>query len=54
MPNVCQVSLKTNCPIILDNLKILINFIKKYFYIICPNKDKKFFKKKSKKIMLKL
>ena len=55
MPNVCQVSLKGNCPIILDNLENFNKFYKEnYFYIICPNKDKKFFKKKIKKKNVKI
>ena len=49
MPNICQVSLKGNIPIILQNLN---NFKKFYevnnFYIVIPNKDKKFFEKKIK------
>ena len=47
--NICQVSLSDNLPIILENYK---NFIKIYkyvnFYIICPENEKKIFKKKLK------
>ena len=45
--NICQVSLLGNLPIILENYK---NFIRIYkyvnFYIICPEVEKKIFKKK--------
>ncbi len=45
--NICQVSLRGNIPVIKKNL---INFNKIYkdnnFFIICPKKDKIFFKKK--------
>lgn len=45
--NICQVSLLGNLPIILENYK---NFIRIYkhvnFYIICPESEKKIFKKK--------
>ena len=44
--NICQVSLKGNLPIILENYK---NFTKIYkyvnFYIICPENEKKYLKK---------
>ena len=47
--NICQVSLKGNLPIILENYK---NFVKIYkyvnFYIICPENEKKIFKKNLK------
>ena len=55
MVNICQVSLKGNIPIILDNLKSFNKLYKKnYFYIICPSKEKKFFKQKIKKKNVKI
>ena len=45
--NICQVTLKGNIPVIKENL---VNFNKMYkdnnFYIICPKKNKKIFKKR--------
>ena len=50
MPNICQVSLSGNIPIINENMNNFENFYEKNsFYIIVPNKDKKLFKKKIKK-----
>ena len=50
MPNICQVSLKGNMSIIKENMKNFNKFYEKnYFYIIVPNKDQNFFKKKIKK-----
>ena len=55
MPNICQVSLRGNIPIILENIKSFNKFYKKnYFYIICPNKDEKFFKLKIKNKRVKI
>ena len=50
MPNICQVSLSGNIPIIHENMNNFENFYEKnFFYIIVPNKDKKLFNKKIKK-----
>ena len=50
MPNICQVSLMGNMSIIKENMNNFNKFYEKnFFYIVVPNKDKKFFKKKIKK-----
>jgi hypothetical protein len=50
MPNICQVSLSGNIPIINENMNNFENFYEKnFFYIIVPNKNTKLFKKKIKK-----
>lgn len=55
MPNICQVSLKGNMSIIKENMKNFNKFYEKnYFYIIVPNKDQNFFKKKIKKKNVKI
>ena len=55
MPNICQVSLSGNIPIINENMNNFENFYEKnFFYIIVPNKDKKLFKKKIKKKNVKI
>ena len=47
--NICQVSLPGNIPIIKDNYKNFNKFYKNnYFFVICPKKDLKIFKKKLK------
>tara|TARA_Y200000002_G_C22615797_1_gene635941 strand:- start:22 stop:1044 length:1023 start_codon:yes stop_codon:yes gene_type:complete len=47
--NICQVSLKGNIPIILENYKRFKSYYNDInFFIICPSKEIKFFKKKIK------
>ena len=47
--NICQVSLKGNIPIIINNYQKLKSFYKDFnIFIICPKKDFKQFKKKCK------
>ena len=47
--NICQVSLKGNIPIIINNYQKLKSFYKDFnIFIICPKKDLKQFKKKCK------
>ncbi len=47
--NICQVSLRGNIPIIIENYKKLKLFYKNFnIFIICPKKDLKLFKKKLK------
>ena len=45
--NICQVSLKGNIPIIINNFQKLKSFYKDFnIFIICPKKDFQHFKKK--------
>ena len=47
--NICQVSLRGNIPIIIENYKKFKSFYKNFnIFIICPKKDLKLFKKKLK------
>ena len=47
--NICQVSLKGNIPIIINNYQKLKSFYEDFnIFIICPKKDFKYFKKKLK------
>ena len=49
MPNICQVSLYGNLPIIIENINKFEKFYQdNIFYIICPKKEKKFFLRKLK------
>jgi hypothetical protein len=50
MLNICQVSLKGNIPIILENLKNFnLHYNSNKFYIVCPQKDKKIFENRLKR-----
>ena len=47
--NICQVSLKGNIPIIINNYQKLKSFYEDFnIFVICPKKDFKYFKKKLK------